>query len=757
MTSPGNVRRRWPPGGFALLILGATAAALGMLPALLAPALPLPWRLGAALVGLAALLLALVSLRKTMRIVGDVGLQLRALSQGRTEQRLPSDLGGALGEIANAANRLAQHMEALGAQLDTRVTDHTRRLREERDTLTAQNQKLRAAAAGAQEEARAQSELVASLSHELRTPLTGILGYADLLRRSGLNAEQALQLDTLDKSARALLAMINDLLDWSRIEAGRLRLNEETLDVIDSVEETCALLAPLAYEKDLELVRIVYHDVPRQVRGDAQRLRQILTNLLSNAIKFTERGEVVLRVMREREESGRTWLRFAVTDTGIGLSNEQQARLFQPYRQLGQLQRGGSGLGLSIVRKLVELMGGDISVESTPDKGSTFSVLLPCKLMANVESAPSHDLRLSERSVWLFEAHTTSRLALEHWLQFWGMRVRSFERAEDMADALRTAAPASRPQVAIVGLKPADREHPTFRAILAACAEHQPPLLALVASAALPVHDDLRDAGAAACHAKSIDRSRLHDEILRLTSPDPLAGERLPMSGRHALVVDNNLVNRRYLSALCRRLGMEVREAADGLEALDIWKRERQPIVLLDAHMPGLDGPGCAREIRTAEIGREQRCRILAVSAHLEPEERSAFLQAGADAVLIKPFDDRALLAKLDPALNGPSPVAARLTADPELLALLRDELPLQLRDLERAFGAQDLLAARDAAHTLRGTAAFYHLATLRQTASALEEWLLRANGLPSGSSMRREVESVRRAVDDTLVAIQRP
>ncbi|MFA5939222.1 MAG: ATP-binding protein [Sinimarinibacterium sp.] len=746
--------RRWPPGGTALLLLGLLGVALGALPILSGQELPLRWKVAALATGLFCLALAVWELRRMTAAFSMISLGLRALAQGRSDNRLPESLRGSLGDLAQAANRIGAELARLSTRFDERVADQTRRLREERDSLSAQNRALRGAAGHAQDEARAQSEMLSSLSHELRTPLTGILGYADLLSRSGLNTDQAQQLDTLEKSARSLLTMINDLLDWTRIEAGRLHLNDETLNVIDTVEDTCALLAPLAYEKDLELVRIVYHDVPGQVRGDAQRLRQILTNLLFNAIKFTERGEVVLRVMREREEAGRTWLRFSITDTGIGISAEQQQRLFQPFRQVGRPQGGGSGLGLSITRKLTELMGGEVSVDSTPGKGSTFAVLIPWKLTAEAGSAPGHDLQLAERRIWLFEAHTTTRLSLVHWLEFWGIQVRSFGSADELATAVRTSVPSAKPDLVILGLKPGDRGLPSFSAILAACVEHQPPLLALVASAALPVHDDLRDAGAAACHAKSIGRQRLHDEILRLitsgqTAPAP------PLSGRRVLIADNNVTNRRYLSEVCKRLGLDTLEAGDGRSALELWRRERPQITLLDAHMPGLDGPSCAREIRNAEIGGT-RGRIVAVSAHLEPDERAAFLHAGADAILIKPFDERELLRCIDPALSGPEPAAARLANDPELLALLTTELPQQLRDLESAVESRNLAAARDAAHTLRGTAAFYHLARLRQTTSALEDWLLRATTLRAATRGQRELDNVRRAVGDTLDAIQR-
>ncbi len=743
------------PGSVLALLAGIVMAALA---ALLAVDMPSTTQLnriliGAGLGGLGIALLIVAHLR-LRRALSELERGVRALGSGRAEVRMADNLPGSLGAVAQDLNRVAQQLTLLRNQFDERVAAHTQRLKIERDQLVAQNQNLRSAAGQAQEEARAQSELLSGLSHELRTPLTGILGYTDLLRRSGLNIEQSHQLETLEKSARTLLTMINDLLDWSRIEAGRLRLNEETFNLIDSIEDTCALLAPLAYEKDLELVRIVYHDVPRQLRGDAQRLRQILTNLLSNAIKFTEHGEVVLRVMREREDAGRAWLRFSVTDTGVGIEPEQQSRLFQPYRQVGRPSvHGGSGLGLSITRKLTELIGGEISLSSSPGQGSTFSVLLPFKLTAEAESAPTHDRSLSERSVWIYEPHATARLALVHWLEFWGMQVRAFDDPQTITSTLKRG--VVKPDLVIAGLKPPDTENPAIRDLLAACAAHEPPLMALVASAALPLHDAICDAGAAACHPKSLGRQRLHDEVLRLTT-EASAPTAQPLLGRRALVADNNLTNRRYLSVLCQSLGLEVIEAADGRAAVGLWERERPGIVLLDAHMPGLSGAECAQAIRRLE-GSGARSRILAVSAHLEPEERLAFLNAGADEILIKPFDDRQLLRALEPAAAGNKPVAAKLTTDPELLSLLCEELPQQYADLERAFGDRNLDAARDAAHTLRGTAAFYHLASLRQTTSALEDWLKRATGLQAGVQSRRELDNVRRAVDETLSAINRP
>ncbi len=744
-----------------MLALGLVAAALGSLAAaLLFPTGPL-WQCLALLgAGWLAAGLAVWSVRRNGRELDEITQALQRLSAGRGGLRLDRSGTGALGALAQAVNHIAAQVETLSAQREGQASELLRQLRADRSALTEQNQALRSAAGAAQDEARAHSEMLSSLSHELRTPLTGILGYARLLGRSGLNADQAQQLDTLEKSARSLLGMINDLLDWSRIDAGRLRLNEDTLDISELIEDTCTLLAPLAYDKGLELVNIVYHDVPQQVRGDTQRLQQILTNLLSNAIKFTQRGEVVLRVMQEREEAGRSWVRFSVSDSGIGISSDQLARLFRPYHQIShefnRSRHEGTGLGLSIARKLAELMGGKIEVSSEPGRGSTFSLLAPFTLIAQAGHSRKYDPRLAGRTVWLLEPHGTARLALVHWLEFWGMRVRSFEHAEMLQQALGRPGSSGAPDLVIAGLAPASKDMPVLRAMLERCRNAAPPLLALIGSGASTVHAEMLAAGAAACRPKWIGRQTLHDDILRLLTrgeiePGP------PLAGQRALVADNNLVNRRYLVEMCRACGLQTLEAEDGRVAFEMWQRERPQHVLLDARMPDLDGAGCARQIRAAESrsGNAARCNILAVSAHLEPEERAAFVEAGANAVLIKPFDENELLRRLSPNAGSPSPTATRLASDPEMLALLQDELPKQFADLEAAFSTHDLPRACDAAHTLRGTAAFYKMSRLRQTATALETWLRAVAKLQDGPQSRRELDHVRRAVDDTLAALK--
>jgi two-component system sensor histidine kinase BarA len=349
-----------------------------------------------------------------------------------------------------------------------------------------------------------------------------------------------------------------------------------------------------------------------------------------------------------------------------------------------------------------------------------------------------------------------ARLALVHWLEFWGLRVHPFTAAGVLAGALRNASPASRPDAVILGLKPRELVDADVLAALSACKGGSPPLLALVASAALPVHEAVRQAGAAACLPKSVGRQRLHEELLRLLTENA-AGAEPPLQGRRAVIADNNRPNRAYIATLCRHLGLSIREADDGAEALALWRQHKPEIVLLDARMPVMDGPSCARAIRAEEQAagvNGQASRILAVSAYLEIEERREFLDAGADEILLKPFDETQLLRALAPLAGAPpARQAARLAADPELLELLREELPQQFADLEKTMGTGDLPAARDAAHTLRGTAAFYHLARLRQTTAALEDGLKGMEKLAPGG-LPRDLENVRRAVQETLDAL---
>jgi two-component system, NarL family, sensor histidine kinase BarA len=701
------------------------------------------------LAGLAMLALGGAGLWRAAQAQRHLAETVRDLAAGRMEARAGSGWAGVTGDIADRLNLLARALTQMHDRQAEGELQANTRLRQELERVQHTSRELRRALNESLDAARTQSELFSNLSHELRTPLTAVLGYADLLRKSGLSAAQEQQLATLDRSARGMLGMINDLLDWSRIEAGKLSLHEDHFDVLATVEDTTTLLAPLAYEKNLELVRIFYHDVPRRIGGDAQRLRQIVTNLVSNAIKFTRTGEVVVRVMREREEGGKVWLRFSVSDSGIGIAPEQQQALFRPFQQASR-SSGGSGLGLAITRRLAELMGGEITLESEPGRGSTFGALLPfAELPQEAALEPSPDRRLRERSAWVLEAHATARLALAHWLEFWGLRVTAHADAGALTQALERASPNTLPAIIIVGACEADAADAEFTARLSSWSARAP-LLVLLSSVSLEAQNRLRAAGAAGCLPKCAGHEALQTELLRLTG-----GGRQPqvLPGQRVLVADNNLPARRYIAALCAELGLQIHEAADGRQALELWRMHRPDFVLLDARMPEPDGAACARQIR-AEEGGAARCRIYAISAHLEPDERREFLEAGADGVLIKPFDGRELAQALRAGEAAASAGSATtvLGSDPALLQLLLEELPEQYGELAQAVARADSGGVRAATHQLHGTASFYHLAALKESCATLERQLAqRPDPAQCGGALGR----IRHDLDSTLSEIR--
>ncbi|MDB5967909.1 MAG: response regulator [Hydrocarboniphaga sp.] len=703
--------------------------------------------------GNATLMLVLnaLQLRRWGGFLRSLELALRNIAQGRLEARLPGWLPPGLQEIGVQMNLVSQQMLGYRDQLERRMQAAVGRLRADLDQAKSELRLAQQNLGGVQKNFRQQSELFSGMTHELRTPLTAILGFSDLLRKTRLTELQDDYLATLDRSARGLLSMLNDVLDWSRIEAGRLSLNLERFDLADAVEDVVALLAPLAYEKQLELVHIIYHDVPLQLDGDAQRLRQILTNLLSNAIKFTEHGEVVLRVMKEREQGKRVWLRASVTDSGSGLTEQQRARLFVPFEQFqGGNRHPGTGLGLTIVKKLVDLMSGSITVESEPGQGSTFSVLLEFGASPTPVQTWEH---LRNRTIWTCETHPTAGLALSHSLQFWGIEVTSFDELAPLVSRLRHAPRQNRPDLVIVGVKPADLLLEAMQALGSLCMDAHPPLLALLTSASPSDQQEAIDLGAARALPKSVGRLQLYRELCDLVR----SGHTKPMlEGQTLLIADNNPSNLRYLAALGRELGASVLEARDGDEAMAIWRQRGCDFALIDYRMPGLDGLGVVRLIRSAEIKKpaEQRTRLVATSAHLAPHERQALREAGADEVLIKPFDEAQLLRALTPRLARElllPPGPSRLAQDAELLELLCEELPLQLKDLEDAFARGDAVAARAAAHTLNGSAAFYQLAQLKAAASDMEEQLAASafSGVVAGGLPR-----LRAALHETLEVI---
>lgn len=662
---------------------------------------------------------------------------------------------------------IERSLSAIGQRL-SRSEDEARIATE---ALQGQAQQLEVAQQHARSAARMRADLVAGMSHELRTPLTAILGHSALLARTTLNKHQKNYVATMRKSAQNLLHLIDDVLEWSGIEAGKANLNDIGFNLAEIVEDTVDLLAPLAFEKDLDLTHMIFQDVPLPLRGDPQRFQQILTNLVSNAIKFTTHGGVTIRIMLEDEDDNSVVVRASVADTGPGIASEQQHRLFDMYERLDDVATVGTGLGLAISKRLLELMDGEISVESQPGKGSDFQFVLPLKKATRrkQDTAPLTDIK--GLRVWIQDDHATARLALAHHLEAWHTQIFEMDTRANFQACLEDAAPALTPDLAIIGLRASQTHDIAVLALLAACRAANLPVLALVTSIDTEVHTTLEHAGASLCLPKSTNRLQLYRKIcdlLGLSANKSSQHEAPPLAGIQCLIADNSSAARGYLAALLGSLGAGVAQAQDGQAAVTAWRKGYFPLIILDEQMPELTGAQASQKIRQLATAQTQPV-IIGVTADSRPDVHQRLMQAGMDGSLIKPFDEQQLLRLLEPLLTNGKPQAnqtsdnvieqtgsvalsepskaGHLISDPELGKLLCQELPAQFHALNEALDAAELQRSQAEIHTLHGTAAFYGLSDIKSYAMAIET-TLQAGTLPEAEDIQKLEAAVARTVD---------
>ena len=531
-------------------------------------------------------------------------------------------------------------------ELETQVSKATQDLRETLQGVNLKNAELEIAQKRAAEGEQIKSQFLANMSHELRTPLTGVLGYTKLLASTPLNSEQKDYIGTIRQSSETLLAIINDTLDLSRLEAGKLLIDEVDFDLLEVIESTLELLAPIAYQKRLELVRVVPSDVPLQLRGDPLRLRQILTNLLSNAIKFTESGSVCLKVAVLEYDERSTTLSFAVQDTGIGIPRNELDKLFHAYarsRISTQHHVEGTGLGLAISKKLVDLMDGEIRVDSKLGQGSTFEFCLKYKTQKHMEPRAS----LSERvRILLYDSHPLSNDAWRACLERMGAEVKVIT---DLAEAGSVQADA-----AVMALT--ERELSQLQELKAKFTPALPPMLILAPRIERQSLKHLSETLFHRVLSKTAREKTVYLEIQSLVQravraqPEPSAvgqpaAAAPPPEAPLILVADDNRINRRLLVTMLRQAGFRAAEAGNGHELLDLARKEPWHAVLMDIHMPGMDGIEAAGKLHAA-MG-DKVPPIIAMSADVMPETRRQVLGGLMNDFLVKPFTEQELVAML--------------------------------------------------------------------------------------------------------------